>query len=95
MDDILKLLDDMKDTFQKDPVKCMKIEFAKALIEASEDIAKLIKRQDLEGVKNRIESLQNEHTEIRSNFVLDQFVAGGIVSDSQNKEGGEFIIPIK
>lgn len=86
MEEILSILEQIKSNIPGDDSKRIKIELIKSLTVASEDVAKLIKIQDFEGVESRIKKLFDEQMEIRANWVVNQFPSGGIVIKNKNDE---------
>lgn len=85
MEEILNILNQLEDLFPDSSDKNLKINLMKSLTLATNDIAKLIKEQDFEGVEKRIKQLQEEEFDIRSNLVFGKFHSGGYHSKGIKK----------
>lgn len=83
MEEILSILEEIKSKMPVGDPKRIKVELIKLFTVASEDVAKLLKRQDFEGVENRIKQLFDDQMEARANWVIDQFPSGGITTDEK------------
>lgn len=86
MEEILLILEQIKSNIPENDPKQIKVELIKSLTIASDDVAKLLKRRDFEGVESRIKQLFDEQMEIRANWVVNQFPSGGIVIKNKHDE---------
>lgn len=78
MEELIQILEELKGRFKNDDVKRLKIDLAISTLSASEDISKLVKRNNPKAVFERIVQLGEDHMNIRTKFTLDGFPNGGI-----------------
>ena len=78
MDETIELIDELINKIPKGDARLLQVQLAKSLLVATEDIAELTKRKDIQGLENAIKKLYNEQIEIKSNFTITQFPKGGL-----------------
>lgn len=92
--DLLEMIDSIEDKLPKGDVRILKLQLLKSLIVASADVSLLIKRQDFEGVEQRLRQLHDEQMEVRAEFTVQNFQTGGVVFDAKHYLAGTTPEPV-